>query len=1032
MNREDARRRAVYQLLHKEQHFSQAMHFGVGRFLLPMADRKDLISTNDHQTLFQNAEELLRLSEDILEQTVGEEGEQIGHCLGRTYLKKISVLTNAYRRYFLGLKKADCLLVAKTRNTEFMRHLVEPPVPRKRPDLTAFLHKPLEHYRDILKLLQTILHYTKVADDDYSALSRVVHELQVTYRDVMAGAGLMEPEAEGRPLLSMQDLESRLVFTRCKPFVLNSPGRQWIFGGDLSRVEGRAVRPFWALLFTDLLLFAKVSRDRVLFITEEPLSLLAVTQAFFNIRKRANEFRLLMDGGPEGTDSPAAGGCGPELPLSRNPKKGVRRRTISLRAPTAELKAVWQNLIQRQIIYLNTARGGTPASSPLDSPDQPTTLSVATLDSISLRRQTPQMQEAKSMKSLNNSQRHLDELIEHKCRQLGKSGASKGSALHLAQWMRGQLGGSTGPLTPDEEPEPEVWSPETLRRRSEQLQILGVGTLMPNRNESRCEEIELSDTERSNSRSTERSRSHSTSDSQVTVRSGGPEQPIAVCRKCHKTCLANNTLSPQTSNPTDNDMNTLEDDDNDLDDKWGPLMLMGLSALSSTVGLGRHLSSDPFSPTEVPMISVLPPTPDTMPRSSSFQWDDTDVSTNVPTGSGSCPPVDTVFPTIPEQTTLQDEDEESCDNEDQEPPYKSLTSASGLKRFGTLTSLEMLEGEEEQAAEDSSNSDEGDEWDSDTEDKPNESPEEQRDAPPQLEAVTQSLRGWTARAGSFVAEKMALFERLGEDSRAAAFLDRYLRPAAEPQLTHVLASSLPDPATTSSDDCETSAATSDDVWGTPTSGGDMDDISFPSPESAVASQQESPAVSPTSACAGDEETELMMDELLATPPLTTSTRGFPPRRRLEPLLEEEDTDISPSSTPVEQEETPSPEQGSGVGGAADISAVSSSVPTNRQSPGFFNRLRLCKNQGDPHKTKGNKLLGFLSNKKSEEDGSGVIGSKALFRIFGRHHVDDIPTSLPPQLTPCRTNERQLDKRFWRQLRRRRGEGNISSPAQIPA
>ncbi|KAJ8893162.1 hypothetical protein PR048_005745 [Dryococelus australis] len=339
---------------------------------------------------------------------------------------------------------------------------------------------------------------------------------------------------------------NRRVLKSCQPFVLGTPGRQWIFGGDLSRVEGRAVRPFWALLFTDLILFAKVSRDRVLFITEEPLPLLSVTQAFFNIRKKAsnpihtafgsrigrkatkccdtetgraqpassvylvlgyavsmasavqrvsypfkilfdpvtvlmrrstNDFRLLVAGGSEGTDSPVQGGCGPELQLTRHPKKGPRRRPITLRAPTAELKAVWQNLIQRQMdrggvvvrllasdldeqgsipggslphfrtwgsrcwsagllgdfppappsyscadpysshsipidpkdldiksppnlsaptqlqltrsthIYLNTIRGGTPASSPLDSPDPPTTLSVATLDSLSLRRQ---------------------------------------------------------------------------------------------------------------------------------------------------------------------------------------------------------------------------------------------------------------------------------------------------------------------------------------------------------------------------------------------------------------------------------------------------------------------------------------------------------------------------------------------------------------------------------------------------------------------------------------------------------------------
>lgn len=118
----------------------------------------------------------------------------------------------------------------------------------------------------------------------------------------------MEPIGEGRPLLSVQDLESRLVFTKCKvcnnrlscfvlefsfsfllqPFVLSKPGRQWIFGGDLSRVEGRNVRQYWALLFNDLLLFAKASRDRVLFVTEEPIPLAHITDLCFNVRKKSN------------------------------------------------------------------------------------------------------------------------------------------------------------------------------------------------------------------------------------------------------------------------------------------------------------------------------------------------------------------------------------------------------------------------------------------------------------------------------------------------------------------------------------------------------------------------------------------------------------------------------------------------------------------------------------------------------------------------------------------------------------------------
>ncbi|KAJ9576442.1 hypothetical protein L9F63_006655, partial [Diploptera punctata] len=377
LNRDEARRRAVYQLLNKEQHYALCLQFGLSRFLVPLSERRDLLNANEHYTLFQNAEEMFLYYENVATPAQSE-GTNFGALGGSfttgigVYLKKMPVMTAGYRRYFSGLKKADCLLAAKTRNPDFMRLIVEPPVPRRRPDLTAFIHKPLEHYRDVLKLLQTILNYTKVTDEDYSALLRVI--LHTTYRDVTMGSGLMEPEGEGRPLLSLQDLESRLVFTRCKPFVLSSPGRQWIFGGDLSRVEGRAVRPFWALLFTDLLMFAKVSRDRVLFITEEPLSLLSVTQAYFNIRKRANEFRLLLDGGAGGTDSPAQGGCGPELPLTRNPKKNTRRRTIALRAPTAELKAVWQNLIQRQISQFQDHCGPIPRESPLDSPDPPTTL----------------------------------------------------------------------------------------------------------------------------------------------------------------------------------------------------------------------------------------------------------------------------------------------------------------------------------------------------------------------------------------------------------------------------------------------------------------------------------------------------------------------------------------------------------------------------------------------------------------------------------------------------------------------------------
>lgn len=66
-----------------------------------------------------------------------------------------------------------------------------------------------------------------------------------------------------------------------------------LFGGSLAKVEGRGrLQPTWALLLSDLLVFARVSRDRVLFVTEEPLRLACIAEACFNVRKRPTEFRL--------------------------------------------------------------------------------------------------------------------------------------------------------------------------------------------------------------------------------------------------------------------------------------------------------------------------------------------------------------------------------------------------------------------------------------------------------------------------------------------------------------------------------------------------------------------------------------------------------------------------------------------------------------------------------------------------------------------------------------------------------------------
>lgn len=60
----------------------------------------------------------------------------------------------------------------------------------------------------------------------------------------------------------------------------------------------------------------------------------------------ATEFRITVDPGGRAAQSPTAH-CGPDL--TRTPRKNAGKRYLVLRAPTMELKAVWQNLLQRQL-----------------------------------------------------------------------------------------------------------------------------------------------------------------------------------------------------------------------------------------------------------------------------------------------------------------------------------------------------------------------------------------------------------------------------------------------------------------------------------------------------------------------------------------------------------------------------------------------------------------------------------------------------------------------------------------------------------
>lgn len=108
---DDSNKKYLYQLINREKHFVTALQYGIQRFTAALQERRDLISATDHRTLFQNIEEILRLSEDILEQLLSDDQDPQVNFASRVYLSKSTAFCAAYKRYCNGLKRADCVLV---------------------------------------------------------------------------------------------------------------------------------------------------------------------------------------------------------------------------------------------------------------------------------------------------------------------------------------------------------------------------------------------------------------------------------------------------------------------------------------------------------------------------------------------------------------------------------------------------------------------------------------------------------------------------------------------------------------------------------------------------------------------------------------------------------------------------------------------------------------------------------------------------------------------------------------------------------
>lgn len=103
-----------------------------------------LLLQHHQRQLLYFSRQLLRITEDTLERIIDNDWKMLAQNTCKVYVKKIDQINGAYYKYCKGIIHADCVLVEKIRNSNFVDLIKDPPIPDRRPDLITFVHKPLE------------------------------------------------------------------------------------------------------------------------------------------------------------------------------------------------------------------------------------------------------------------------------------------------------------------------------------------------------------------------------------------------------------------------------------------------------------------------------------------------------------------------------------------------------------------------------------------------------------------------------------------------------------------------------------------------------------------------------------------------------------------------------------------------------------------------------------------------------------------------------------------------------------------------
>ncbi len=166
------RQMALQLLMCAESRFITCMHTGLQLYSCPL--RHYIITASQHNTLFQNIEKLVTISEyHVTQMSVCNDagGCQPTADMGQVYEPQILLLTAAYESYCSGLDDALCLLTYLQQCDHF-HHFMQP-IHSGALSLASFLYTPVDHLRQLMSQMSVILSHTPHTSHVYPSLHRV-------------------------------------------------------------------------------------------------------------------------------------------------------------------------------------------------------------------------------------------------------------------------------------------------------------------------------------------------------------------------------------------------------------------------------------------------------------------------------------------------------------------------------------------------------------------------------------------------------------------------------------------------------------------------------------------------------------------------------------------------------------------------------------------------------------------------------------------------------------------------------------------